>query len=152
MNSVLITIILVPIVEIYLFIKIGAEIGALNTIFLIFITAIIGIIYARYEGLNTLRSGFSQLIKNEEIKLIDQTHKIYKGLKKTASGLRRIVSVIKPEAPKQARQTVRLMDDSIVRVQYTVEGELADVLFGEARKKTIGSVDYSPPAHASCQY
>ena len=63
MNSVLITIILVPIVEIYLFIKIGGEIGALNTIFLIFITAIIGIIYARYEGLNTLRSGFSQLIK-----------------------------------------------------------------------------------------
>tara|TARA_B100000035_G_C20783822_1_gene458083 strand:- start:251 stop:646 length:396 start_codon:yes stop_codon:yes gene_type:complete len=55
----------VPIVEIYLFIKIGGEIGALNTIFLIFITAIIGIIYARYEGLNTLRSGFSQLIKNE---------------------------------------------------------------------------------------
>jgi len=65
MNSVLITIILVPIVEIYLFIKIGGEIGALSTIFLIFITAIIGIIYARYEGLNTLRSGFSQLIKNE---------------------------------------------------------------------------------------
>ena len=65
MNSVLIAIILVPIVEIYLFIKIGGEIGALNTIFLIFITAIIGIIYARYEGLNTLRSGFSQLIKNE---------------------------------------------------------------------------------------
>ena len=65
MNSVLISIILVPIVEIYLFIKIGGEIGALNTIFLIFITAIIGIIYARYEGLNTLRSGFSQLIKNE---------------------------------------------------------------------------------------
>jgi len=65
MNSVLIYIILVPIVEIYLFIKIGGEIGALNTIFLIFITAIIGIIYARYEGLNTLRSGFSQLIKNE---------------------------------------------------------------------------------------
>ena len=65
MNSVLITIIFVPIVEIYLFIKIGGEIGALNTIFLIFITAIIGIIYARYEGLNTLRSGFSQLIKNE---------------------------------------------------------------------------------------
>ncbi len=65
MNSVLISIVLVPIVEIYLFIKIGGEIGALNTIFLIFITAIIGIIYARYEGLNTLRSGFSQLIKNE---------------------------------------------------------------------------------------
>ena len=65
MNSVLITLILVPIIEIYLFIKIGGQIGAFNTISLIFITAIIGVIYARYEGLNTLRSGFSQLIKNE---------------------------------------------------------------------------------------
>ena len=65
MNSVLITLILVPIIEIYLFIKIGGQIGAFNTISLIFIRAIIGVIYARYEGLNTLRSGFSQLIKNE---------------------------------------------------------------------------------------
>tara|TARA_E500000178_G_scaffold293556_1_gene298370 strand:+ start:2474 stop:2899 length:426 start_codon:yes stop_codon:yes gene_type:complete len=65
MNTLLITIILVPIIEIYLFIKIGSQIGAFNTISLIFITAIIGLIYARYEGLNTLRSGFSQLIKNE---------------------------------------------------------------------------------------
>ena len=65
MNTVILTIILVPIVEIYLFIKIGSQIGALNTISLIFITAIIGVIYARYEGLNTLKSGFSQLIKNE---------------------------------------------------------------------------------------
>ena len=65
MNSVLIALILVPIVEIYLFIKIGGQIGAFSTISLIFITAIIGVFYARYEGLNTLRSGFSQLIKNE---------------------------------------------------------------------------------------
>ena len=65
MNSVLITIILIPIIEIYLFIEIGGQIGAFNTISLIFITAIIGVIYARYEGLNTLRSGFSQLIKHE---------------------------------------------------------------------------------------
>ena len=65
MNTVLLTIILVPIIEIYLFIKIGSQIGAFNTISLIFITAIIGVIYARYEGLNTLRSGFFQLIKNE---------------------------------------------------------------------------------------
>ena len=65
MNSVILTIILVPVLEIYLFIKIGSQIGAFNTISLIFITAIIGVIYARYEGLNTLRSGFSQLIKNE---------------------------------------------------------------------------------------
>ena len=65
MNTLLISIILVPIIEIYLFIKIGSEIGALNTILLIFITAIIGVIYARYEGLNTIRSGFTQIIKNE---------------------------------------------------------------------------------------
>ena len=65
MNSVLIAIILVPVIEIYLFIKIGSQIGAFNTISLIFITAIIGIFYARYEGLNTLKSGFTQLIKNE---------------------------------------------------------------------------------------
>ena len=59
MNSVLLSIILVPIIEIYLFIKIGTEIGAFNTILLIFITAITGIFYARYEGLNTFKSGFS---------------------------------------------------------------------------------------------
>jgi len=65
MNSILITIILIPIIEIYLFIKIGSQIGAFNTISLIFITAIVGLIYARFEGLNTLKSGLSQLIKNE---------------------------------------------------------------------------------------
>ena len=65
MNPLLLAIILVPILEIYLFIKIGSQIGAFNTISLIFITAIIGVIYARYEGLNTLKSGLSQLIKNE---------------------------------------------------------------------------------------
>ncbi len=65
MNTVLLTIILVPIIEIYLFIKIGSQIGAFNTISLIFITAIIGIVYARYEGLNTLKSGISQMFKNE---------------------------------------------------------------------------------------
>ena len=65
MNSVLLSIILVPIIEIYLFIKIGANIGAFSTILLIFITAITGIIYARYEGLNTLRSAYSQIIKQE---------------------------------------------------------------------------------------
>ncbi len=65
MNTVLLSIILVPIIEIYLFIKIGGEIGAFNTISLIFITAVIGVIYARYEGLNTIKSGLSQLVKNE---------------------------------------------------------------------------------------
>ena len=65
MNSILLSIILVPIIEIYLLIKIGSQIGAMTTILLIFSTAIIGIYYAKYEGLNTLRSGFSQLSKNE---------------------------------------------------------------------------------------
>ena len=65
MNSFILLILLVPIVEIYLFIKIGSQIGAFNTISLILITAVIGIYYARYEGLNTLRSGISQMIRNE---------------------------------------------------------------------------------------
>ena len=65
MNTVLLAIILIPAVEIYLLIKIGSQIGALNTILLIFTTAIIGIYYARYEGLNTLRSGITQIVKNE---------------------------------------------------------------------------------------
>lgn len=65
MNALLIFIISVPLVEIFLFIKVGSVIGAFNTISLILITAIMGIIYARHEGFNTFRSGFSQLIKNE---------------------------------------------------------------------------------------
>ena len=65
MNPIFLSIILVPVVEIYVLIKVGSEIGAITTILLIFITAIIGIYYAKYEGLNTLRSGFVQLNKNE---------------------------------------------------------------------------------------
>ena len=65
MNSVLLAIILIPILEIYLFIKIGSQIGAITTISLIFITAIAGVYYAKYEGLNTLKAGFLQLSKNE---------------------------------------------------------------------------------------
>jgi UPF0716 protein FxsA len=65
MNSILLSIILIPVIEIYLFIKIGSQIGAITTILLIFTTAIVGIYYAKHEGLNTLRSGFTQLSKNE---------------------------------------------------------------------------------------
>jgi UPF0716 protein FxsA len=65
MKLVLLSIILIPVIEIYLFIKIGSQIGAFNTISLIFITAIIGVYYAKYEGLNTFKSGFAQLLKNE---------------------------------------------------------------------------------------
>ncbi len=65
MNTVLILIIGIPLIEIYLFIKIGSQIGAFNTVLLILTTAIAGVAYARYEGFNTLKSGMSQLIKNE---------------------------------------------------------------------------------------
>ena len=65
MNPILLSIILVPVIEIYLLIKIGSQIGAISTILLIFTTAIIGVYYAKYEGLNTLKSGFAQLSKNE---------------------------------------------------------------------------------------
>ena len=65
MNTILILIIGIPIVEVYLFIKIGSQIGAFNTILLIFLTAFFGVVYARYEGFNTLRAGMSQIVKNE---------------------------------------------------------------------------------------
>ena len=65
MNTLFLLVIGIPLIEIYLFIKIGSQIGAFNTILLIFITAFFGIIYARYEGFNTLKSGMSQIIRNE---------------------------------------------------------------------------------------
>ena len=65
MNTILVSIILIPIIEIYLLIKIGSQIGAITTIFMIFLTAIVGVYYAKYEGLNTLKSGFLQLSRNE---------------------------------------------------------------------------------------
>ncbi len=65
MNTILLLIIAVPLIEIYLFIKIGSQIGAINTISLILITAVLGVIYARYEGFNTLKAGMKQLMNNE---------------------------------------------------------------------------------------
>ena len=65
MNTILLSIILIPIIEIYIFIKIGSQIGAIYTIFLIFFTAVVGVYYAKHEGLNTLKSGFILLSKNE---------------------------------------------------------------------------------------
>jgi|TARA_B110000046_G_scaffold117188_1_gene124132 UPF0716 protein FxsA len=65
MNTILLVILSVPIIEIYLFIKVGSQIGAFNTILFIFVTAFFGIIYARYEGFNTLKSGMAQVMKNE---------------------------------------------------------------------------------------
>ena len=65
MNSIFLIIVLIPAIEIYLFIKIGSQIGAITTIFLIFMTALVGVYYAKYEGLNTLKSGILQLRKNQ---------------------------------------------------------------------------------------
>ena len=65
MNSIFLLIILIPAIEIFLFIKIGSQIGAMSTILLIFITAVVGVYYAKYEGLNTLKSGFVQISRNE---------------------------------------------------------------------------------------
>ena len=65
MNSIILLIFIIPIIEIYLFIKVGSQIGAFNTISLIIITAVVGLYYAKYEGLNTLRSAVSQLVKKE---------------------------------------------------------------------------------------
>ena len=65
MNSVLILILSIPLIEIYLFIKIGSQIGAFNTVLLILTTAVVGVAYARFEGFNTLKSGMAQLVKNE---------------------------------------------------------------------------------------
>ena len=65
MNTALILIIGIPLIEIYLFIKIGSQIGALNTVFLILSTAIIGVVYVRYEGFNTLKSGLNQIVKKQ---------------------------------------------------------------------------------------
>ena len=65
MNTALLLVIGIPLIEIYLFIKIGSQIGAFNTVLLILTTAVAGVAYARYEGFNTLKSGLSQLVKNE---------------------------------------------------------------------------------------
>ena len=65
MNTLLVLIIGIPVIEIYLFIKVGSQIGAFNTLSLIFITAFLGVMYARYEGFNNLRSGMSQIVKKE---------------------------------------------------------------------------------------
>ena len=66
MNSIFLIVILIPVIEIYLFIKLGAQIGAIYTILLIFITALVGVYYAKYEGLNTLKSAFRQINSNEQ--------------------------------------------------------------------------------------
>ena len=95
----------------------------------------------------------SGIIKSGIVSLDSQTHQIFKGLKnKNISDVRRFISIEKPDAPKQVSQVVSKIDQSIVRIQYTVEGEFANILFDSPSKKIISSVDLTPPAHGSCQY
>ena len=65
MSTALILLFIIPAIEIYLFIEIGSRLGAFTTISLIFLTALLGVWYARYEGFNTLKSGISQLVRNK---------------------------------------------------------------------------------------
>ena len=95
----------------------------------------------------------SAIIKTGIVDLDTRTHQVFKGFEDSpSSDLKRIVSIEEPEAPKMVNQPVSLIDKSIVRVQYTLEGELANVLFNNSSKKIISSVDLAPAAHASCQY
>ena len=65
MNAVILFIIGIPLIEIYLMIKVGGMVGAFNTIFLILFTAVAGVYFAKLAGLNAIRSGLNQLMKNE---------------------------------------------------------------------------------------
>jgi len=65
MNTLLLIILFVPLIEIYLFIQIGGQIGAFNTILVILLTAVVGVYFARLQGLNTLKSGITQLYRNQ---------------------------------------------------------------------------------------
>lgn len=95
----------------------------------------------------------SPIIKSGIVGLDSQTHQVFKGLQNNPSNdLKRVVGVVKPEAPAQVSQPVSNLDHSIVRIQYTLEGDFADVLFDSSSKKVIGSIDLSPAAHGSCQY
>ena len=95
----------------------------------------------------------SSILNSGIVNLDNQTHQVFSGLRnKSSSNLRRIVSTINPDAPKQVSQSISKIDKSIVRVQYTLEGDFADTLFDSTAKKIIASVDLSPAAHGSCQY
>ena len=139
MNSVLLVIILVPIIEIYLFIKIGSQIGSFNTISLIFITAIIGVVYARYEGLNTLRSAFSQLLKN-----VSPTYEIISGAAITFAALLLILPgfgtdligllIIFPPTRKLILRKISNKQETKNKTQDYINGEYEDIDEEDDRK------------------
>jgi|TARA_B100000780_G_scaffold134856_1_gene94495 UPF0716 protein FxsA len=132
MNTLLFIIIGIPIVEIYLFIKVGSQIGTFNTLFLIFITAFFGIVYARYEGFNTLRSGMSQIVKNEL-----PIYEIISGAALTFAALLLILPgfatdllgflIIFPPTRKLILKQVSIKKGSKVEKQDFINGDFEDI-------------------------
>ena len=140
MNSILLIIILIPIIEIYLLIKIGSQIGALTTIVLIFTTAIIGIYYAKYEGLNTLKSGFVQLSKN-----ISPTYEMVSGAAIALAALLLIIPgfvtdilgflIIFPISRKIIfDQFIKKFDQRKTKKNNFIDGEFEDIEDDDDRK------------------
>ena len=139
MNTFLLLLISLPIIEIYLFIKLGSQIGAFNTILLIFITAFFGVIYARYEGFNTLKSGMSQIVKNEL-----PIYEIISGAALTFAALLLIIPgfatdflgllIIFPPTRKLIFKKISIKQKSSNKKQDFINGEFKDIEDENERK------------------
>ena len=139
MNTFLLLLISIPIIEIYLFIKMGSQIGAFNTILLIFITAFFGVIYARYEGFNTLRAGMSQVVKNKL-----PVYEIISGAALTFAALLLIlpgfatdflgILIIFPPTRKLIFKKVAIKPKPINKKQEFINGEFEDIEDDNDRK------------------
>ena len=139
MNTFLLLLIGFPIIEIYLFIKLGSQIGAFNTILLIFITAFFGVIYARYEGFNTLKSGMSQIVKNEL-----PIYEIISGAALTFAALLLIIPgfatdflgllIIFPPTRKLIFKKISIKQKSSNKKQDFINGEFKDIEDENERK------------------
>ena len=139
MNTLLLLIIGIPVIEIYLFIKIGSQIGAFNTISLIFITAFLGIVYARYEGFNNLKAGMSQMVKNEV-----PVYEIISGAALTFAALLLILPgfatdlfgllIIFPPTRKLLLKKVSIKQTEKNRKQDYINGEYEDIDDDDDRK------------------
>ena len=139
MNTFLLLLISLPIIEIYLFIKLGSQIGAFNTILLIFITAFFGVIYARYEGFNTLKSGMSQMVKNEL-----PIYEIISGAALTFAALLLIIPgfatdflgllIIFPPTRKLIFKKISIKQKSSNKKQDFINGEFKDIEDENERK------------------
>tara|TARA_B110000114_G_scaffold152114_1_gene163658 strand:+ start:500 stop:922 length:423 start_codon:yes stop_codon:yes gene_type:complete len=139
MNTFLLLLIGIPALEIYLFIKVGSQIGAFNTVMLIFITAFFGVIYARYEGFNTLKTGMSQIVKNEM-----PIYEIISGAALAFSALLLIIPgfatdflgllIIFPPTRKLIFRNIATKQKSNNKKQNFINGEFEDIEEDDDRK------------------